>query len=183
MTTGPVVHRQYIADLGTDAACASTIAAMSAIIRQESQYPTVVHAAYEAAANAVDESTRAYVDACYWLTKQRLTFVTDPERFAALFGGNANNVELLQAPSFLLSIPNPQGDCDCFSMLLGALLVANGVPFSLVTIATPESNPGYGHVYGMAHIPRENIALDASHGGYPGWEYPNALRKTEWRVY
>lgn len=77
------------------------------------------------------------------------------------------------------------GDCDDFSMYLACLLETAGVPCAFVTVAADERAPGqYSHVYVRAYPENaEAIALDASHGAYPGWEVPNAFGKIrEWPV-
>jgi Transglutaminase-like superfamily len=77
------------------------------------------------------------------------------------------------------------GDCDDFSMYLACLLETVGIPCAFVTVAADERAPNqYSHVYVRAYPPGEDaIALDASHGEYPGWEVPNYFGKLrEWPV-
>ena len=75
------------------------------------------------------------------------------------------------------------GDCDDFSMYLAALLTANGIACSFITVAADGHAPDqYSHVYVVAYPDGERVACDASHGGYPGWEVPNAFGKIrEWQ--
>ena len=74
------------------------------------------------------------------------------------------------------------GDCDDFSMYLAALLTANGIACSFITVAADGHAPDqYSHVYVVAYPDGERVACDASHGKYPGWEVPNAFGKIrEW---
>jgi hypothetical protein len=78
------------------------------------------------------------------------------------------------------------GDCDDFSMYLAAILEAQGIPCSFITVAADGKAPDqYSHVYVRAYPTDapEGMALDASHGGYPGWEVPNVYGKwREWPV-
>ena len=70
------------------------------------------------------------------------------------------------------------GDCDDFSMYLACLLEAVGVPCAFVTVAADERAPNqYSHVYVRAYPDGETLALDSSHGEYPGWEVPNMFGK------
>ena len=75
------------------------------------------------------------------------------------------------------------GDCDCFHMYGACLLLAAGVPCSLVTISADSSEPGrFSHVYLASYWGGKRTALDLSHGEYPGWEAPNLGRIREWPV-
>ena len=73
------------------------------------------------------------------------------------------------------------GDCDDFSMYLAGILQAVGVDWAFVTVAADERAPDqYSHVYVRVYPEGqggEAMALDASHGAYPGWEVPNAFGK------
>jgi hypothetical protein len=70
------------------------------------------------------------------------------------------------------------GDCDDFSMYLAGILEAVGVPCAFVKVAADErARDQYSHVYVRAYPDGEEIALDASHGAYPGWEVPNMYGK------
>lgn len=82
------------------------------------------------------------------------------------------------------------GDCDDFSTYLAALLKANGIACSFVTVGADERVPDqFSHVYVVAYPvdewgQRERLPLDASHGEYPGWEVPNQFGKyKEWPVW
>jgi hypothetical protein len=70
------------------------------------------------------------------------------------------------------------GDCDDFSIYLAGILQAVGVDWAFVTVAADERAPDqYSHVYVRAYPEGQTLALDASHGAYPGWEVPNAFGK------
>jgi hypothetical protein len=82
------------------------------------------------------------------------------------------------------------GDCDDFSCYLAALLKANGIACSFVTVGADDRVPNqFSHVYVVAYPVDENgqaerLPLDASHGEYPGWEVPNQFGKyKEWPVW
>lgn len=74
-------------------------------------------------------------------------------------------------------------DCDGFTMYGACLLTALGIPCSLVTVAANEKEPStFSHIYVAAYYQGKRIALDFSHGPYPGWECPSSRLK-EWPVY
>jgi hypothetical protein len=75
------------------------------------------------------------------------------------------------------------GDCDDFSMWAASLLLALGIPCAFVTVAADSREPDrYSHVYVAAYPPgRGRIALDTSHGPFPGWEVGNRFgKRKEW---
>ena len=91
--------------------------------------------------------------------------------------------ELLIAPHALLSMPNPQGDCDDFSMLVATFLIAAGLRASFITIcADPQDPDKWSHVYVKAYWNGGSMYMDASHGEYPGWEYGAWIKKREWNI-
>ena len=85
----------------------------------------------------------------------------------------------------LLILSRGQGveDCDGFTGYAACLLTALGVPVSFVTVNADSDVPRqYSHIYIAAYPEGERIALDFSHGPYPGWECPNMGRVKEWPV-
>ena len=74
------------------------------------------------------------------------------------------------------------GDCDCFHMYGGCLLLACGVPCSLVTISgSPDKPYEFSHVYLASYFNGVRTPIDMTHGPYLGWEAPNQGRIKEWR--
>jgi hypothetical protein len=71
------------------------------------------------------------------------------------------------------------GDCDDYSMLCAALCRSLGYKVAFATVAgVPERPDVYSHVYVVAWTgDGTRVALDCSHGQYPGWEAPNYLGK------
>ncbi len=81
------------------------------------------------------------------------------------------------------------GDCDDYAGLASACLTVVGVPNGFCTVAADERDRNqYSHVYVVAWPVNEwgqaeRVALDASHGDYPGWEVPNLFgKRKEWMV-
>ncbi len=93
--------------------------------------------------------------------------------------------ELLITPEALLSMGQPQGDCDDFSMLCSSMLGACGIQCNFVTVAAEADLPDqFTHIYCIAVLDsREQVPLDCSHGHSVGWELPIAYRKQIWPVW
>lgn len=121
------------------------------------------------------------IQAAFQGAKDSLRYVTD-DVLAAAFPSWNPVVEVLVRPR-LSALGSAEGDCDDFSMLVASVLTAAGIPCRFVTVAAdPEAPDQFSHVYVAAYAP-DRIALDASHGAYPGWETPNRFGKIhEWSV-
>lgn len=121
----------------------------------------------------------------FWFDKGRVGFAQD-ERLARpvrpLLDGDV--VEVLIRPRDLADMNVPMEDCDGFASLTAARLRAMGVPCSFVTLAADSREPDrYSHVYLACYPNGRRVALDVSHGPYPGWEAPNVYgRKREWPI-
>jgi len=81
----------------------------------------------------------------------------------------------------LLGMSSPAGDCDDFSMLTGAMLLAAGIPsVEVFTVAADGIDPNrWSHVYLVAHLGAggsEPLVMDCSHGQWFGWEAPAILQ-------
>lgn len=150
-------------------ATARTVALMDHVARASASHPLIQAATQQAVAGAPDPAERAR--RIFWWVKRRVHFREDAEQ-ARLAGLPApNEAELLIWPADLLAMPEPAGDCDDHATLVAAMLIAAGIEPELVTIAADPSDPSrYSHVYARARIGRARIALDTSHGAYPGWE-------------
>jgi len=97
-------------------------------------------------------------------------------------------VETLIRPADQAQLAQPIGDCDDFAMWGAAHLLSHGIDCAFVTIAADSSEPRvYSHVY-LAAYPKSGqyagmrVAMDLSHGWYPGWEHGEAFRFREWPV-
>lgn len=116
-----------------------------------------------------------------WI-KRHVTFIPDKSILQSI--GIYDEDEALIAPDRLLTMPKPQGDCDCFSQLAAAMLLNAGVKNHLATIAADPQEPDrWSHVYNI--VEDENgreIAFDGSHGKFFGWEAPRYFRKQVWRL-
>jgi len=74
-------------------------------------------------------------------------------------------------------------DCDGFVLYAGCLLMALGIPASLVTVAADPAEPNrFSHVYLAAYPNGRRLPLDFSHGPEPGWECRHLGRIEEWPI-
>lgn len=90
--------------------------------------------------------------------------------------------ELLITPQVLLSMPQPTGDCDDYSMLLASLMVCAQIPCCYTAIAADGHQPNrFSHVYCSAWLDGQWQAMDPSYGSVIGWEH-TGYRKLNWRI-
>lgn len=158
---------------------AQTIGFMAELARQDSRHPIVRRAAYAAIANA-GPSARDQAAAIHQWIRNRVRFVQDST--LAGFSDDPDNAEVLVRPIDLLTMPQPAGDCDDFSMLAAAMLRAVGIPAAYRTVAAEAGNPNYSHAYVLALLPDSALPVDASHGPYAGWEAKAAGKSRTWPI-
>jgi len=175
-----------------DQQVADTIHLMTGYVREDSSAPVVREAALEA---APDDDPDMVVEGVFHFVRRLIRFQHDEITAAPLASRLAKAglegvpvVEVLIRPRDLLTWQQdtgrgPVGDCDDYAMLTAALLRARGVESSFVTVAADPAFPGqFSHVYVAAYPPSGRIALDTSHGQYPGWEAQGVGRREEWPV-
>jgi hypothetical protein len=123
----------------------------------------------------------------FWWVKDRVGFRQDEQLaqpIRRLLDGDV--VEVLIRPRDLAQMDSPLEDCDGFASLLPALLRAQGIPCSFVTVAADNREPGrFSHVYAACYPNGKRMALDSSHGPYPGWDSIDSgqvTRVKEWPI-
>jgi hypothetical protein len=176
-----------------DGQVADTINLMSEYVRADAHSPEVIKEAIAIAPIGSDPSD--VVDGVFWYVKRLIQFQHDEVTAAPLTSRLAQAglsdipvIEVLIRPRDMVTWREDTGrgqvgDCDDYAMLTAALLRAHRIPASFVTAAADPRLPGqYSHVYVAAYPPSGRIALDTSHGAFPGWEVENASRKEEWPV-
>lgn len=165
----------------TDNSTRDTISLMDLYAHQDAQSAQVQKAVDEIRANSSDDTEQSLIDSTFEWVKEHVIFTQDEELLNKLFGVKSGT-ELLIKPSRLLSMHNPMGDCDDFSMLTKAILINLGIDSSLTTVAANAGHPGvWSHVYNTAHLQDgTSLAVDTSHGETVGWEAPNISRKGIW---
>jgi hypothetical protein len=176
-----------------DGQVADTINLMSEYVRSDARSPEVIKEAATVAPMGTPPDE--VVEAVFWHVKRLISFQHDDVTAAPLATRLAQAglsdipvIEVLIRPRDMVTWREDTGrgqvgDCDDYAMLTAALLRAHGISSSFVTAAADPRVPGqYSHVYVAAYPPSGRIALDTSHGAYPGWEVENASRKEEWPV-
>jgi hypothetical protein len=163
-----------------DTQVAQTINLMRANVRADSFSEPILRDAA-----AMESGSGDLTSDGFWWTKGRIGFQQD-EKTAAPFRRFFDDdvVEVLIRPRDLANMRRPVEDCDGFAQYLPALMRARGIPCSFVTVAADAREPDrYSHVYAACYPNGRRIALDASHGAYPGWEAPNYFgKKKEWPI-
>ena len=198
----PVMSREFIrrakrkpAPVDPDEATAETVRDMCQCIKTSAADPLVKLAADTAVKQYAmggplwamrgmnpfgDRATRdqAIAEACWWYAKHQLRFVHHQKQIEVWFG-ERHHLQLLISPDVLVRFPyRMEGDCAIFTMLLCAMLQTLGVQTEIVTVAWDPAQPDiFLHVYPRAVLPDgSRLALDASHGKYPGWSIPDNRR-------
>lgn len=160
-----------------ETATAQTVARMLQYAREDSQHPIVRRAALEATRGANGDPRKEAEQIHAWI-RARVRFVEDSK--LAYFRDLPEDAEVLIRPVDLLTMPEPMGDCDDFTMLVTAMLRALGIKSAVITIEAEPKVPGrYSHVYALAYVP-ERLAIDASHGPHVGWEQPPTGKSRIW---
>lgn len=169
--------------LNNDNSVRDTIALMSGHASNASNSWQVKQALDNAGANDPRLSEEECIQRIFDFIHSNVRFVEDPTQLANMFQ-QPGNKELLITPQVLISMDNPMGDCDDFSMLSCAMLMAKGIRCDFVTIAANRSQPSeFSHVYCQVTAKDGTvIPFDSSHGGYPGWETGSIYRKQVWPV-
>jgi len=165
-----------------DVSTAQTVALMADAVRRADRSPVIAHAARLIADRLPARPAPAAIAAAvFGFVRSRVRFVEDAELVRACWPGQPASSEVLIEPARLLTMSQPAGDCDDFSMVVCSLLRALGVDCELVTVAAdPEQPQRWSHVYVYALLPEGRLALDASHGSHPGWEAPRVFRRETW---
>lgn len=171
-STGIAFERYQGSLSDPDLATAQTVELMCRYIGESQADPLVQAAAAQAAKWGSPWA------GAFWFTKHLVKFQSDEALTMALLNEN-DNLELLITPSVMLRSSKPQGDCDDFVMMVCAILCCCEVDWEIVTVAADPQEPDrFSHVYCRAVLADGllRMAIDASHGRYPGWEVPPARR-------
>lgn len=177
-----------------DEQVAASTALMSRYVREDVGSMEVQRVAAEI---APEGSTVPDVIAGVWdWIKAHVRFVEDKDTLAPLMGqgvidreqvGDAVAIEAFTRPRDLIVQVDregeAEGDCDDFAMLTAALLGAHGIESDFATVAAMPGVRDWSHVYVTAYPNGRPLAMDTSHGPFPGWESPSDRRKTHWPAY
>lgn len=187
-----VLGRTNIAAAGavpdTHALTTATVEKIRAAIVASAGHPLVVAATRRALADAgiKDWANHTAVALAIWdWVRGNVRFVQDDDVLRAQLG-LPNELELLIEPPVLLSMSNPAGDCDDFTMLTGAMCLSAGIPMvEVCTVMADPTDPGrWSHVYLYARLGGgHQLTLDCSHGEHLGWEVPQYYQRKGWGMF
>ena len=191
---GPVGFRGEELGWDADQQVVRTLGIMGQRVREDASDPGFCSwAQYVVGAAPGQLSDMDVVEAAYSHVKGALKFQRDEVTGAGVGGYPTEEVvEVLIRPREMAKFVQQgvgMGDCDDFTMYLAGILTCYGIPCEFCTVAADSRAPSnFSHVYLVA-FPRNDqgvrgrIALDASHGEYPGWEVPNMYgRIKQWPV-
>lgn len=183
------VHRTRTNPFNNDVSTAATVRMMGRIARQCAHDPLVMAATADALALGV-RSQREAASAIFHWVRGNVRFVEDEQLMYEQLGVAPERLdkELLIIPPVLLSMPQPMGDCDCFSLLLASMLLCANIQPYFVTVAADAEDPRkFSHIYICACLSDEgtHMCLDAGNRLEmvpPGWEASKVTRKAIWAV-
>lgn len=161
-----------------DEETAQTVSYMDQIAADESSHPAIRNAATEALEDAAltpNASDPDKANAVFWWLKRNVRYVSVP-------GTNPLVDQTLIAPTALLAMPEPIGDCAQFAMLAAAMFRVLCMECRFVTIAAERLQPDqWSHVYNTVEIfPGAFMPFDASNGPEPGAEYARPFKRRTW---
>lgn len=189
---GPIrVHATRTDPLRSDISTADTIGIMQKLAHQYATDPYVQNATAQATGRlGPGASDRDIASAIFHWIRANVQFVEDEWVMYEQLGVQPEHLdqELLIVPPRLLTMPQPMGDCDDFSLLTACQLLCVGLRPYWVTVATDRSDPWkFSHIYVCVRLEDEArfLCLDAGNrltGVPPGWEPSGVTRKAIWTV-
>jgi hypothetical protein len=164
--------------LSDDVETAQTVAYMEELACFDAGERHVIDATHRALAEAgcdLDSATHEIANAIFSFLKRTIRYVPTPATSALVD-------QTLIAPSALLQMPDPEGDCPQFSMLAASMFRRCCIPCFFVTIAADPKYPTiFSHVYNAVEVaPGRLLPFDASNGPELGAEYLLAMKKRVW---
>ena len=174
----------------SDVSTADTIRVLRPLAHGYSRNPSVIAAVTQALSGGGVASQRDVVNAIFHWVRTNIRFVDDETILYEQLGVPLEEIdkELLIVPPVLLAMPNPQGDCDDFSLLLASMLLCVGLkPYFVTVAADPTDARKFSHIYVAVELADEgsHLALDAGNRFAmvpPGWESNKVTRKAIWAV-
>lgn len=175
----------------SDVSTADTIGILRTLAHRYKSDPYVVAANAQALAwLSPYASERDVASAIFYWIRGAVRFVEDEQLMYKELGVAPDHLdkELLIVPPALLSMPQPMGDCDDFSLLLACQLLCAGIQPYFVTVAADANDPRkFSHIYVCARLNDEATYLCLDPGNRlasvpPGWEISAPSRKAIWAV-
>lgn len=188
---GVLNYRVDVLPEDADGQVEATIALMCGYVLEDQGNPLILDAVRQSGALATANPMEK-IECVYRWVQSHMSFVPD-ENTAAMFGADVGQrdgqvVEVLVRPIDHVDIykrnGRSSGDCDDYSMLVAAMLLASGVECAFVTVAADARDiTAYSHVYVAADVNGVRVPVDASHGKAVGWECANMYgKRADWPV-
>lgn len=150
------------------------ITLMQQLANRDVHSPAVRAAAIAVIGDVGDHATpKEIADSIFRFVKLRVTYEHEAD-MRTPFADFAHYLydQTLIAPSALLAMPCPEGDCVDFSMLTASLCTLFRLPTAYKTIAADPQSAAYSHVYVVVQLaPGRFYPLDTSNGPEPGAEF------------
>ena len=164
--------------MSDDVETAQTVAYMEELASFDAGERSVIAATCRALAEAGIDATAepaAIAEAFFAWLKRTIRYVPTP-------GTSAVVDQTLIAPSALLAMKDPEGDCPQFSMLAAAMFRICCIPCYFKTIAAERSMPDvFSHIYNVVAIaPGRLMPFDSSNGPAAGAEYARPFKSRVW---
>jgi hypothetical protein len=177
---------------GTDeAVTAQSVTLMQWLDDRDSGSPAVIRAAWECARGLpANPRVEEIADAAYKWAHEHVRYVHEQD-MAAPFShlDRFTYDQTLIAPAALLAMPQPEGDCPDFSMLVASILDVFGLQSYYKTIAADPNNPDlYSHIYvvvdtaggGFHPLKHRWYPEDASNAPLAGVEFAHPFKAKVW---
>ena len=185
-TPGPCWFESQCSD-NDESATAQTVREMCQVIRQSADDPLIQDEARRCFAILNMCRPGSFYDlaarSAYQAAKARLKFKLDEISLDRLLNKRGER-DFLQWPALIVRGKVREGDCDCFTMFMCALLEYMGVPWRIVTVKCDPKDPSrWAHVYAVIDLENgRRLPLDASHFKQPGEEVPahHVFEYAEW---
>lgn len=150
------MSQSFLEDVPASKLTSSTIRRMYELIDQAKTDPKFQELVYGLTKNLAGKDYMGEVNRIFDWVKRTVRYTRDP-----------HGVELLQ--DVWATLNRGRGDCDDFTILLGAACEVMGAPCRIVTVSTrPDKEPV--HVYPEVKVGKRWVPLDATvRGARPGW--------------
>lgn len=174
----------------SDVSTADTILVLQRLAHTYARHPSVSAAVDQALSGGGARTHRDVACAIFHWVRANVRFVDDETILYEQLGIPLQDLdkELIIVPPVLLAMPNPQGDCDDFSLLLASMFLCVGMKPYFVTVAADGSDPQkFSHIYVSVQLADEGTHLPLDAGNRlpmvpAGWETNKVTRKAIWAV-
>ena len=174
-----LIHSTPTHRYNSNVSTVDTIRRLRGLARDFYRDPSVVHATLAACSQlGPGSSQRDVACAIFDWVRGSIHFIEDEQLLYYDLGVPFSEIdkELIISPPVLLTMPQPMGDCDCFSLLIACMCLCAGLYCYYVTVCVDRNEPGRpSHIYNQVYLADENryMILDAGNRvphAVAGWE-------------